>query len=530
MADLRNRLLSALAVLVASLASSIAAAQDAGQRLALIVGNSAYQSVTQLDNPASDARDMAETLRVAGFDVTLMLDADQRALNTAIAAFGRSLRDAGRDATGLFYYAGHGVQSFGTNYLVPVDATLKNAADLSLVGVPAEAVLRQMQSARNTTNIVILDACRDNPFEAVPDMNDNGLAEMKAPTGTFIAYSTAPGSVALDGLDGNSPFTKALLTHIPRPGLPVEQVFKQVRVDVLDATGGRQVPWDASSLTSAFTFVPDAPAPPPKSDAELAWDAVRDTGDPLQILLFLRAFPDSPFAGAAREMINALMIAELSPPAPSAEAMAKPPSAATPAPVLAQPQSVSPSAVPAPTAPRDAERDLIETARTSGSVADYQAYLDTFPEGTYAELAAFELALLHEKTADESGDTVIAALPNGDRALQIAPAVADAPPGLVAPTGLVTFDGPLETGGPGIVGESIASLIKGSPAFPPIEGLPETLWKDATCASCHQWTPDALCTQAQTYLGQNAPALAKSHPLGGGFKHNLRYWAEGGCK
>lgn len=526
MADLRTRFLAAFSALVASLAVSVAAAQDAGPRLALIVGNSAYQGVTQLDNPASDARDMAATLRAAGFDVTLVLDADQRALNTAIAEFGRTLRDAGRDATGLFYYAGHGVQSFGTNYLVPVDATLKNAADLSLVGVPAEAVLRQMQSARNSTNIVILDACRDNPFEAVPDMNDNGLAEMKAPTGTYLAYSTAPGSVALDGLDGNSPFTKALLTHIPRPGLPIEQVFKQVRVDVLEETGGRQVPWDASSLTGAFAFVPDAPAPPPKSDAELAWDAVRETRDPLQVLLFLRAFPDSPFAGAAREMINALMIAELSPPAPSADAAA--PSHAPPA--RPEPQSAGPASTPTPTAPRDAERALIEIARTSGTAADYQAYLDAFPGGTYAELAAFELALLREKAAEDAAGTIIAALPNRDRALQIAPDAGETTPGLVAPTGPVTFDGPLETGGPGIVGESIAALIKGSPAFPPIEGLPESLWKDATCASCHQWTPDALCTQAKTYLGQNAPALAKSHPMGGGLKHNLRYWAEGGCR
>jgi hypothetical protein len=525
MADPRMGLRAAVAALFVCVGVSVAAAQDAAQRIALIVGNSAYRNVTQLDNPATDARDMAATLRDTGFDVTLILDADQTTLNTAIAQFGRDLRDAGRDATGLFYYAGHGVQSFGTNFLVPVDAALRNAADLSLVGVSAEAVLRQMQSARNTTNIVILDACRDNPFDAVPDMNDNGLAEMNAPTGTYLAYSTAPGSVALDGLDGNSPFTKALLTHIPRPGLPIEQLFKQVRVDVLEETGGLQVPWDASSLTNAFTFVPDAPTPP-KSEAEIAWDAVRDTGDPLQILLFLRAFPDSPFSSAAREMINALMVAELSPPAPSEQAAATPPAAPAPA----QPQSVSPSATPAPASPGDAERELIETARTSGSAADYQAYLDAFPNGTYAELAAFELALLREKAADDGGNTVIAALPNGDRALQIAPDAADAPAGLVAPTGLVTFDGALETGGPGIVGESIATLIQGSPTFPPIEGLPDSLWKDATCASCHQWTPDALCTQAKTYLGQNAPALAKSHPLGGGLKHNLRYWAEGGCQ
>jgi hypothetical protein len=511
MAELRSRILGLCLALLAALWSSTAVATD---RIALVIGNGAYRNVTPLDNPVTDAADMAATLEAAGFTVTLLLDADQPTLNSSIAGFGRALRDAGRDATGLFYYAGHGVQSFGTNYLVPVEAALKNAADLDLVAVAADSVLRQMNSARNRTNIVILDACRDNPFEAIPDMDDNGLAEMNAPTGTFLSYSTAPGAVALDGLDGNSPFTRSLLDHIPQPGLPIEQLFKTVRIDVLDRTGGRQVPWDASSLTGDFTFVPAAPEPAaaPPDDIDLAWNAVRDTRDPLQLLLFLRAYPDSHFADQARDMLNGLMVSELSPPSPSQQAAAPPP------------EPPAPAAAPA----SDAERALIETARVSGSAVDYQAYLDTFPDGTYAELARFELALLAEKERDAQQSTVIAALPGSDRALQIA---RDAEPGLVPPTSPVTFEGALETGGPGIVGESLAALIRGSPAYPPIEGLPESIWKDATCSTCHQWTREALCTQAGTYVAEAAPgALAKSHPLGGGFKHNLRYWAEGGCQ
>lgn len=177
-------------------------------RIALIVGNGAYNTVTQLDNPVPDAELMAQALRQKGFQVTMVTDAGQGALNQAIAQFGRDLRAAGREATGLFYYAGHAVQSFGENYLLPTDARLTDAADLSLVAVEAQAVLRQMRSARNRTNIVILDACRNNPFEDIPDLTDNGLAEMKAPTGTFLAYSTAPGAVALDGLTATAPLPR----------------------------------------------------------------------------------------------------------------------------------------------------------------------------------------------------------------------------------------------------------------------------------------------------------------------------------
>ncbi|MQQ10091.1 peptidase C14, caspase catalytic subunit p20 [Epibacterium sp. SM1979] len=223
-------------------------------RIALVVGNSAYGQVSPLDNPSHDARLMASTLERLGFDVRLLVDANQITMKRAIAQFGRDLRTAGEETTGLFYYAGHGVQSFGNNYLLPVDVALLDAADLDLVAVEAQSVLRQMASARNRTNIVILDACRNNPFETVAELDQNGLAEMKAPTGSFVAYATAPGEVAFDGEGSNSPFTAALVRQMDVPGLQIEQAFKNVRRDVLSQSQGLQTPWDTSSLVSDFSF------------------------------------------------------------------------------------------------------------------------------------------------------------------------------------------------------------------------------------------------------------------------------------
>ncbi len=488
------------------LLSGAASAQEE-PRIALIVGNGSYGSVTALDNPAPDARLMAQTLEEQGFAVTLLLDASQITLNRAISQFGRDLRDAGQDATGLFYYAGHAVQSFGSNYLLPIDASLTNAADLSLVAVPAQAVLRQMFSARNRTNIVILDACRNNPFDAIPELNDNGLAEMKSPTGTFLSYSTAPGAVALDGLEGNSPFTQALAREIPTPGLPIEQMFKNVRVAVIEKTNGQQTPWDTSSLTSDFVFNP-AEAASADEQAELQlWESVKDSTDPVQVVLFMRGYPDSRFIPEARALLSRLMG---SAPTAPAEAPAQAPAVA--------------AVEPAPVDTAQDEQRLIGIAQSSGKAEDYQAYMDAYPEGTYAELAAFELKILAEKAqrADagtDAGTTVVAALPEASRA-------APAPMGTE-----LTFTMPFTSGDDAIKGKSIEDLVKMSPLFPPIEGIPEELWKGQTCSNCHQWTKEALCTQGTTYVqATDDKAVSKPHPYGGGFKLNLRAWADGGCK
>ncbi len=278
-------------------------------RIALIVGNGGYASVGGLANTVSDAELMSETLQGLGFTVTLLRDGTKAEMSEAVAKFGSALRAAGPEATGLFYYAGHGVQSFQRNYLLPVDARISNAADLDLVAVDAESILRQMASAHNKTNIVILDACRNNPFSAIPDLGDNGLAEMKAPTGTFLAYATAPREVALDGVDGHSPFTKALAAMIVSQGLPIEQVFKEVRIAVLDASSGRQTPWDTSSLTENFVFAAAA------SDEEHLWSTVSTSRDPVQIKLFLKAYPDTAHRAEAEVLLSAVM-----PPVPEGQA------------------------------------------------------------------------------------------------------------------------------------------------------------------------------------------------------------------
>ncbi len=476
---------------------------SAETRLALVVGNSAYSTVTPLDNPVNDAERMADALRKTGFDVTLVLDTNQNDLILAISRFGSRLRAAGADATGLFYYAGHGVQSFGTNFLLPVDIELQDAADLSLVGVPAQAVLRQMFSARNRTNIVILDACRNNPFTSVPDLGDNGLAEMKAPRGTFLAYSTAPGEVAVDGDTGNSPFTQALASHLQTPGLPIETLFKTVRNDVLKATGNIQTPWDTSSLTVDFQFNPLTQPSAEELQVRQLWESVKLSNDPLQLLLFLRAHPDSAYASEARELMQVLLAKEMQP------------ASDTTSPETPKTERVS---------PRDNEREMIEHARQEGTAEAYEAYLATYPDGAFAELARLELTTIvnNQQRTDPDADERPPEPPVAGE--QTAPSAGNS-----ALPDTVAFNAPLGMGDPQLATRSISELIRGSPRFAPIDGLPEAVWKDKTCAACHQWEQANLCEQARTYISDDAPAAAKQHPYGGAFKDALRLWAEKGC-
>jgi hypothetical protein len=182
-------------------------------------------------------------------------------MQRAIVQFGDRLAEAGPNAVGLFYYAGHGLQLDGQNYLVPTDADISREVDVEIDGVSADLVLKQMAYAESRVNIVILDACRNNPlardYRSAPA--SEGFAEIRTkPKGTFIAYSTAPGEVAVDGTDGHSPFAKALAGAMQRPGLDLPEVFLHVRQDVLIATGERQTPWDSSSLVKSFYFIPPA--------------------------------------------------------------------------------------------------------------------------------------------------------------------------------------------------------------------------------------------------------------------------------
>lgn len=226
-----------------------------GPRLALVIGNSAYAaSMGQLPNPANDAGAMAQALGALGFQVTLVKNADQKAMRRAISDFGQRLAKAGPGSTGLFFYAGHGIQAKGINYLIPTDANIQTQADVEMEAVGADAVLEQMEEARASTNIVILDACRNMPLVRGFRSPTRGLAPMDAPNGSFIAYSTAPGSVAADGLGANSPFVSALVRNLSRKGESIEAIFRDVRREVLTATEGTQTPWDSSSLIQPFYF------------------------------------------------------------------------------------------------------------------------------------------------------------------------------------------------------------------------------------------------------------------------------------
>jgi TPR repeat protein len=229
----------------------------AEKRVALVIGNSAYQNVTRLDNPKNDASLIAETMRGLGFALVgsgPQLDLDKAGLDRAVQNFGQMIQGA---EVALFYYAGHGVQVNGSNFLVPVNANPTREADVDFQMVDVNVVLRQMQGSGTKLNLVILDACRNNPFGGRGlRATEGGLAQMRAPEGTLISYATQPGSVAQDG-EGNSPYTKALAATVRRAGLDIFQTFNQVGLAVKRATGGSQQPWVSSSpIDGDFYFVP----------------------------------------------------------------------------------------------------------------------------------------------------------------------------------------------------------------------------------------------------------------------------------
>ena len=229
-------------------------------RIALVIGNSAYQFVGSLRNTVNDARAIARSLRGLGFDVVEAEDLRQKDLQRAIVSFGQRIREAGPSVT-LFYYAGHGVQAKGQNFLVPIDAKLLDESEIRIEGVPIDLVTEQMNDAANSVNIIVLDACRNNPFEGRGRGMTRGLAAVDAASGTLIAYATAPGAIADDGSGEHGLYTEELLNAVKEPGVPVEDVFKHVRSRVYARSKGTQTPWESSSLIGDFVFNP-APSPP----------------------------------------------------------------------------------------------------------------------------------------------------------------------------------------------------------------------------------------------------------------------------
>jgi len=223
------------------------------QRQALVIGNSEYTHAGVLRNPVNDAQAISDTLRQLEFEVMTLTNASRREMEQSIRDFGKNLQ--GRNGVGLFFYAGHGMQIDGENYLLPIDIDPVTEEDVRYDAVPLGRLLGQMRSSGNQMNLIVLDACRNNPFARSFRSSSKGLAQVIAPTGSFISYATAPGQVAADGEGDNGLFTAKLLDHMKTPGLKLEDVFKQVRVDVQQESNNRQVPWDSSSLTGDFYFV-----------------------------------------------------------------------------------------------------------------------------------------------------------------------------------------------------------------------------------------------------------------------------------
>ncbi len=313
--SLGYRLALSTTVGVSILASAIAAhaqAPRAEQRIALVIGNSAYRE-SPLRNPVNDVRAMTKSLRELGFTVLAHENATKRTMETAIIDFGQRLAAGG---VGFFYYAGHGLQVRGHNYLVPVDAEIDSEAMTRIAAVDVDLLLEQMAEAKNRVNIVILDACRNNPFERRLRGASRGLAAVDAARGTLVAYATAPGSVAADGDGANGLYTEELLKALRVPGLKVEEVFKQVRVGVTNRSKGAQTPWESSSLTGDLvvnvtvnvTSVASAP-PVPAAGADreaLFWTSIKDGTDGVAFEAYLKQYPEGTFAPLARQRIASL--------------------------------------------------------------------------------------------------------------------------------------------------------------------------------------------------------------------------------
>src|SRR3954465_7387628 len=241
----------------------------AESRLALVIGQSAYRSVPALPNPANDAKAVTQMLTDSGFEVSTASDLSQNELRQQVSDFAGKVAAKGADTVALVFYAGHGLQIDGENYLVPVDVDPKREADIPIQAVRLNDVLNTLTSVPSKMRILMLDACRNNPFPGISKTTGGGLAIVDAKIGapgTFLSFSTSPGAVAEDGTGANSPYTSALLTAAKEPG-SIEDTLKRVRVSVNKATEGRQTPWDSSSLTDDFRFVAGpggAPAAAPK--------------------------------------------------------------------------------------------------------------------------------------------------------------------------------------------------------------------------------------------------------------------------
>jgi hypothetical protein len=297
----------------------------ADQRVALVIGNSNYQTAPKLANPGNDAHSMSQLLNSAGFEVTQATDLTRKDMVRVVQDFTAKIAERGPGTVAMIYYAGHGVQVEGENYLLPVDAKISSSYDLDGNSLRLVDLMGTLDSISSRMRIVVLDACRNNPF---PEVNDKGrgLAIVDAPNGSIVGYSTAPGMEAADGDGNHSPYTSAFLNIAREPNLPIEQLFKRVRLEVNNATKGRQTPWESSSLTSDFYFFGDTAVAAgrepdrrpivqmasnlPSRSVRQAYDYVISEGSPENYEEFIRLYPHDPLSDDIRVLHYNLKVAK----------------------------------------------------------------------------------------------------------------------------------------------------------------------------------------------------------------------------
>jgi hypothetical protein len=315
---------------LAQLQQPTTSADDAAQttpqgpeaRVALVIGNSSYQNAAQLTNPGNDAQSMAQLLNSAGFEVISATDLTQNDMIKVVQDFSAKVAARGPNTVAMVYYAGHGVQLEGENYLIPIDAKVSSPSELVNGSVRLVDVMATLEAIPSRVRIVVLDACRNNPFPSVVDAG-RGLAIVDAPNGSIVGYSTAPGTPAQDGIDGHSPYTSAFLRLAREPNLPIEKLFKRVRLEVNHATEGEQTPWESSSLTSEFYFFGDTAvaatrAPEqgpvvqmasnlPMRSVRQAYDYVLAEDSPAYYQEFIQMFPHDPLCDRVRILLGHLL-------------------------------------------------------------------------------------------------------------------------------------------------------------------------------------------------------------------------------
>ncbi|MGH6768877.1 MAG: caspase family protein [Xanthobacteraceae bacterium] len=307
-------------------------AAHAAKKIALVIGNSSYRNVTTLSNPTNDASDVAGSFERLGFEVMRVRDATYDRMRRALLDFGRAARGA---EVAVVYYAGHGIEVSGENWLVPVDAELRSDVDIDHEAIGLKGVMVTVENA-SRLGLVILDACRNNPFAAKMRLTvrtrsvARGLAQVEPSGNVLVAYAARGGTLAADGDSRNSPFTTALLRHIETPGLEINFLFRNVRDDVIKATKGEQQPFVYGSLSSEAVYLmpaalgPGAGKPPASSTPayELAyWDSIKNTTNVHELEAYLKAYPNGAFVALAK-----LRIAELRRQAAPEPPVTRPPS------------------------------------------------------------------------------------------------------------------------------------------------------------------------------------------------------------